>query len=317
MNSNLQKDDPISEDLRKRYEAFDVLSSRFDCYRPSGLTSVVDIPDAMFERMRLAAFIYMSKCLGQGRVILDEEEILDQFIRHEHEIRNITPNGMIVPKRHTILEYNQLVRALVDIVSLLNINDLISSWHVPLNLRIKYGKVTEGNLERHHPTEHIHSDSWAGESAESVTLMLPIFGDLPKNCVRYFDPPSDFSEEWLKPRPSYIDGKEIADRYVLNDFVPRKGQLILTDFASLHASTRLEGAGPRVSIDTTFALKRVRNGEFQETIHPWRESERLKPEVLAGIGERHLFVFPDSIDQQVDSAGGFKHPTNLLIKEIL
>ena len=304
-------------DLENRYQAFDVLSDCFECTRPSPLTSVFQIPEASFEKLRIATAIYMSKCLFDDRVVLDEEEILDLFIKNESSIKNITPNGMIVPKRHTILEYNQLVRAFIDIMGMLNIDNLISSWHVPLNLRIKFGEVTEGNLERHHPTEHIHSDSWAGESAESVTTMVPIFGDLQRNHLRFYDPPEEFAEDWLKPLPSYVEGQDIADKYSLNSFIAKKGQLILTDFASLHSSTRTENAGPRVSIDTTFALKRVRDGDFRETIHEWRESERIQPGVLSKIGETHLFSFPDSVDEHVDSAGGFKHPSNLLVKEIL
>ena len=304
-------------DLEMRYQAFDDLSKRFPCQRPSRLVSVYKTLPEEFERLRVAAAMFMSKCLTDNPVILDEEELLDTFVKRQAEIKNITPNGMIVPKRHTILEYNSLVRAFAGIINRLGIDELIGSWHIPLNLRIKFGEVSEENLKRHHPTEHIHSDSWAGESAESVTTLIPIFGDIARNHIRFYDPPSDFKEEWLGPRPTYLDGQSIAEKYSLVDYIPTKGDLILADFSSLHASTRLANAKTRVSIDTTFALKRPRKPGHKETIHPWRKDERATHEILSRLGEKHLFVFPDSIHQQVDSQGGFKHPTNLKLVEIL
>jgi len=307
----------MSDELDARYKSFDELSSRSKCERPSRLITAYQPSEAAWNRFKLAATLYLCKCIPGNPLILDEAELLNTYYERQHEIKNITPNGMIVPKRHTILEYNAVVRAFAHIVDEIGINDLISSWHIPLNVRVKFSEINQENMTRHHPTEHVHSDSWAGESAESVTIMLPFFGDVERNHVCFYDPPDDFQESWLGPRPTYKDGEEIANRYKLNPFIPRKGQLVLTDFSSLHASTRKPGAGHRISIDTTFALKRNRGQGMQEVIHPWRENERLAPETLSKLGETHLFVFPDSVEQQVDSQGGFKHPTNLGVIPLL
>ena len=105
-------------------------------------------------------------------------------------------------------------------------------------------------------------------------------------------------------------------QYTKLDFKPQKGQLVLADFASLHASSRLPGSGARVSIDTTFHLKRRQSKDGKETIHPWRIEERAPHDMLLGLGQTHLFFFADDINQIVDSRGGFKHPTNLKILEL-
>ncbi len=303
--------------LRSRIEAFDELSRRFPCERPSKLISAYRIEEKAPRRLRVAAMLYMSKCLPGQPVILDEEKLLFELVKHQEEIKNITPNGMIVPKRYTILEYNILARTFVEIVNELNVSDFILSWHVPLNLRIKFASVSEENMKRHHPTEHIHSDSWAGESSESVTTHLPLFGNTARNRVVFYDPPPEFQEDWLKPRPSYADGATIAQKYSRIDFIPEKGCLVLADFATLHASSRFPKAGSRVSIDTTFALKRIGSHREEEKIHPWRENERAPHQVLMRLGETHLFLFPDDTTQQVDSQGGFKHPTNLKLTKLL
>ena len=305
--------------LELRVEDYDKLCASFQCERPNPLIAVHTIESDLWQRLRLTAAIYMSKCLPGDEVILDEKELLDAYVTHEKTLKNMTPNGMIVPKRHTVLEYNALVRAFADLVDSLGFQHMIQSWHVPMNLRIKYGEVNEANLERRHPTEHVHSDSWAGESTESVTTHLCIFGDTARNHLVFYAAPPDFEEEWLGPRHSYADGFKVAEKYAKIDFVPERGQLILADFASLHASNRLPGAGPRVSIDTTFHLKRAWAEGDQEVIHPSRIAERAAHEVLKGIGESHLFMFPDGVDDHVDanSGLGFKHATNLVVVDLL
>jgi len=299
--------------LESRKKAFDLLSSRFECERPAPLLSVHKIQSALFSRLQIATALYLSKCLGQNEFILNENELLERIDRRVEKIQNITPNGMVVPKRNTILEYNLIVQTFSSIIRTLGIDDLISSWHVPLNVRIKFGEASEGNLKRHHPTEHIHSDSWAGESSESVTTMLMILGDIPKNHVAFYDPPDDFQEEWLGPRPTYLDGKIVADRYSKIDLMPEKGDLLISDFASLHASSRLPGAKSRVTIDTTFVLKKPDDHRVAENIHEWRAGERASPHVLDKLGAESIFFFPDKPSQHVDSQGGFKHPTNLMV----
>ncbi|MDO8461243.1 MAG: hypothetical protein Q7S98_00115 [Deltaproteobacteria bacterium] len=305
-------------DLQTRFEAFDELSHRTPCERPSKLISTFKIEPTLWEHLKHAAALYVSKCLPGNKLILDEHELLANCVKHEQEIKNLTPNGMLVPKRHTILEYNALVQAYAAIIRSLKIDDLIVSWHVPLNLRIKFGEVNQANLKRHHPTEDIHSDSWAGESSESVTTQLPLFGDTERNFVDFYEPPSDFQDDWLKPLPSYAAGAAIAAKYKkLGGNYYRKGFIALADFATLHSSHREPGSEPRASIDTTFVLKKKLKPGEKEKIHQWRDGERADHKVLMGIGETHLFVFPDTVDQKVDSEGGFKHPTNLKIVEVL
>ena len=284
--------------LARRIAAFEQFGPEFNRITP--LTACASIPPEMFIGLQSAVGAYVGWPWTFG-------------VRRG--VKNITPNGMVVPKRNKVLEYNLVVRRVAEIINTFNIGGLIDSWHVPLNIRVKYGLADAANLERDHPTEHAHSDSWAGESAESVTVHIPVFGDTERNYVQIFYPPDEFEEAWLGPRATYLSGaQDIAYRYRKIDYVSPLGSLMLMDFATLHASTRLPGAGTRLSIDTTFVLRKP--GSESEVIHPWRAEERVTHEVLSGIGETHLLYFPDSPDQQVDSRGGFKHPTNLVLKQL-
>ena len=302
--------------LKERIEAFDHLSGRFENERPGPLLLAHRIRPDLFKRLQTAAALYISKGFQEDFFVETEQEILEKLDREYDTVSNITPNGMIVPKRYNVLEYNVLVKAFSSIIDSLGINDLISSWHIPLNLRYKQGAVNQENMLRHHPTEHIHSDSWAGESSESVTVHIPIFGDTERNYVAFYDPPESFEESWLGALPSYKDGEEYAKQYTKLDYVPPKGNVMLADFAGLHASTRLPGAQSRLTIDTTFALKRPGDNRTPEKIHPWRENERATQKVLSSLGSERLFYFPDGAHDMVDSEGGFKHPTNLQILDL-
>ena len=286
--------------LDRRIDAFKQFGGGF--HRVTPLAFAWRIPQPRFFALQEAVGYF----IGGGITMLE---------RKRDELRNVTPNGLIVPKRDKILEYNLVVRRFAEVINGMMIGHLIDSWHVPLNVRVKYGDADPANLLRAHPTEHPHSDSWAGESAESVTVHIPLFGDTVGNRVDLFYPPDDFEEAWLGPRPTYEEGaRDIAGRYKRVDYVTPKGSLLLMDFSTLHASVRDAGAGTRVSIDTTFVLRK--GGSQGEVVHPWRVGERASHEVLSGIGETHLMYFPDFAEQQVDSRGGFKHPTNLVLQRI-
>ncbi len=300
--------------LEYRRFRFQNLVKRFD---PDLITLVdqliarVKIPDDLFHNLKTAAAIYVSSSLPDGRFTVDEKELLGAFVKSRQLIKNCTPNGMMVPKKEISLQFNLVVRAFADIIESFNFGDLLVSWHVPLNIRYKDGHIVKSNLERAYPTEDIHSDSWAGESADSVTTMIPLFGDTEQNRVDYYTPPDDFQEEWLGPQPSYRHNQNIAQKYTKIEVPYSKGYLYFVDFGTLHSSARYPSAGPRISIDTTFAFSPQPGQE--EKIHPWRVGERASHSELRDIGRRTFFSFNNSWDDQVDNKGGFKHPTDLKI----
>jgi hypothetical protein len=330
LQSRITDFDRLEEDIRKTLgEDSDAL---FVVQRISPLILRLRVNTGDYlDSLRQCIALYISQCIDMqgGRYIprLDEVSIIEYLDTFKGHIPCMTPNGMLVPKTGTALAYNLVVQKFVHLLDLLGVGPFVSSWHIPLNVRVKYGLADEENLKRHHPTEHIHSDSWAGESSASVTVHIPLFGDLERNHVRFYNPPDDFEEEWLGPRESYAAGAVVSDKYTLVTlprlqpggsvedipFVPRVGDIMIADFASLHESCHLPGAGTRVSIDTTFAMRRDAYGEV---LHPWKLYERISHEEMLGIGTDTYFRFPDEEKDQVDSQGGFKHPTNLEVKDL-
>ena len=310
--------------LARREKAFALLRERIvdggakdlECLSVHTISSLlleVPVPVAV-PRVRRAAQAYLTRSFA---AVLGQKKFSDHLLWGAQcpleKCDRVTPNGMIVPKGDSALEYNILVLEFVRLVDTLGFGDLIRSWHVPLNVRVKWGEPTPGNLQRAHPTEFPHSDSWAGESSESVTVHLPLFGDVNRNYVTMFQPPEEFEESWLGPRGTYKEGaEEVAAKYTPVQYRPWIGGLVLMDFATLHASHRAPGARARISIDTTFVLKKE---EEKETIHPWRVGERASHAALLRLGEKCFMRFPSASVEHVDVLP-FQHPANLTMKDL-
>jgi hypothetical protein len=301
--------------LASRIADFDGLARRFPCERPTPLVCVHDVPPVRWERLRVTALLYLSRCLPGAPVILDEGELLGALARHRADVPNITPNGLVVPKRHTILEFNALARAFADVVGGLGIADLVDAWHVPMNLRVKFDAVDDGNRGRPHQTELPHSDAWVGTASDSVLAHVPLFGDYERNYLALYEPPADFEEAWLAPLPGFADGQRYTARYRALGRLVRAGQLALADFAVIHESARLPGAGPRISIDTGFRLRRAPVADAA-AMRPSRAREYASPDVVERLGERWLLVFPDGPEDRVDNQGGGRHPSNWKLVEL-
>ena len=115
---------------------------------------------------------------------------------------------------------------------------------------------------------------------------------------------------------SFAHGVSIATKYTPLEFTPQKGQIILSDFSTLHATTRKPGAGARVSIDTSFRMKRTHIPGEEEFVHPTSVEEYLPGEVLVNIGRDYVFAFPDRVEDPIVELGGNKRSTNLQLVEL-
>lgn len=260
-------------------------------HRVHPLLMAVDLPGAVFDAVYTASREYAMACCGPGPAGLWP---------------NMTPNGLLVPKKEFEEPYNHLVRRYLDVVRTLGIGPLIEAWHVAFSLRIKFGEPADRSLARPRASEIIHSDSWAGVSNKSIGLMIPIFGDIEANHVAFYAPPDDFHESWLGPRKTYRSGGRIARRYTRIPFVMSASQAILADFALLHVTERLPGAGTRGSLDATFTVDRG-DPTIPDLVHPDRDLEMASHAQVDGLGETWRLEFPMSVDDPVPEDVGYKY----------
>lgn len=310
--------------LQRRKALFAEMSSRFPHRKVSELVSVYHINDKKMGEIRKALRNYMA--------IMDE-------------LDSITPNGMMVPSREAGLEFNVLAREFWGIMAGMGIQDYAANFNVPFNVRVKRQGIQSDGPRA---TELRHTDAWLHEDPKSCLVNFFINGSCKDNHLRYYDPSTDFDESWLSPR-QFADGQDIADRYTPLDFIPEDGDLVLCDFSAIHQTCRKPDAGERVSIDTVFALKypneamayqcRYCNGTGKimtglndvfvldrydcpgcegtgvKQLRQYR-GQRAGWDVLTGIGQTHLLVFPNSADEWVDCDGGRKQAVNCQVKQL-
>lgn len=294
--------------LQERIEIFSKITSYFTCYRPHPLICVYKT-GLSHDILKHAANYLIRSLSFDGIDCCNLHHAMSEVRMakyREYVCKAITPNGMIVPKNESILEFNLLAKSFYDIIGDMGFGNLIHSWNVPPNLRIKTGLYDPAHLQRKNASEHIHSDAWAGEKPNCGTAMLLLAGDTETNGVEFYTPPDDFSEEWLKTTDAgYLDKKDIIDRYKKVHIRAQPGDLILSDFATLHASmVPKENSKPRISIDSVFAYKCTENDQVTD----WRGLHARAWEIK-DIGRKTMLYTSASVEDQVDSKGGFKQAT--------
>ena len=292
------------------------LKAKFKCKKINDLMYEIKIPDDLFYNIKSLAINYISKSFNDGETIIEEKKLINKLIEKRDQLKNVTPNGIIVPKNEISLEFNNFLKGYVEIIKFLNFSELIDKFHFPPNLRIKFPKISKSHMSRKHPTELMHADTWTGANPNWIAVHLFLLGDISKNNIRYAMPPKNFQEKWLQPLRYSEDGKKISEKFKVINYTPKKGHMIVADASIIHQSFRKKNAGMRISLDTGFDMKMKKLLSFRKTkiekfdVKKIRDDETITKEDFINIGKKTYFHFPDSFNQKVFHKGGFKHPTN-------
>ena len=304
----------MSLEVRKAY--FRKLRKNLQGRKINDLMCETKIPNNLFHNIRFAAINYISKCFKDEETIIDENKLIRKLIKKRKKLTNVTPNGIIVPKNESSLEFNNVLKSYVEILKYFNIIDLIENFHFPPNLRVKFPNISKSNMSRKHPTELMHSDTWTGANPNWIAVHFFLLGDISKNHIRYAEPPKNFKENWLKPLKYSHEGIKISNKFKLINYTPKKGHMVLADASIIHQSYRKRNSGMRVSIDTGFDMKMKKLVSFKKAkigkldVKKIRKNETISKNDFIQIGKKTYFHFPDSFDQKISHKGGFKHPTN-------
>lgn len=275
-----------------RKQKFLEITSRFECERPSPFLAIHRIRPKLHHDLLVAAAIFISRCIPGEPIRTGYYNLTEQFADHirNGDIWNCTPNGLLVPKRHLILEYNALMRAYLNILEAMHIEEHILTLNPP-SLRYKEGcmDIKPEKLARNYASEKAHLDPWTGDFAGSFNVSIPLFGDAERNRVNWYSPPESFEESWLDHRPSYDAGKEIVQKYLpfpINRPY-KQGYLYMADVAVLHYTNVMENAGPRFTLDNLFSVTPPPAGFEGRLGRPYAQ--------LKGIGETAILAFPDGL----------------------
>ena len=258
------------------------------------------------DLIRAHSINYLSRILNDPS-LNKEEKLLDAFKKCKEKILNVTPTGMILPKKDTSLEYNLLLRSWYSAIKNLDIFEYLENCHTPGHLRVKWPLPVQKDLDRpRHAPEEMHFDSWSGYSSHGCTFLLGVLGDTEKNRIRFFEPNDYFDEAWLK-KDSKPSNEILNNCYSSIDAKPKYGQIAILDTCTLHQTYRESKSDIRFSIDNIFRTKiKLSTNEFIETD---RKNELTDVNLLSELGSECMYLCYHLIEEKKDTNGGAIDPT--------
>lgn len=237
----------MSLDIRKK--RINHLVEIWNMEQQHDLMARYEIQKTIYEEFLMHVKMYISKALDFNYVS-DDDEFIKLVDKKRSYRKNVTPNGAVVPKREFQLEYNLVMRTWSEILKkIINKNNQSILVRFTPNIRIKFAKELDDNINRELNTSKPHSDAWV-EGPWGLNCYLPLFGDTKNNTLKYYEP-IEFKEEFMERASTYEKMKWVLDYYKEMDYVPEKGYVYLSDYALIHNTERKQNAGTRISIDTT------------------------------------------------------------------
>lgn len=277
--------------LEKREKRFSDICKKFNAVRPGKLQAYHKIHEGFLTAICNAAKQFISKHICYDYSIFDEKVIFENI----DKIQNITPNGKILPKPHSFLEYNLFLKSVCDLIKSLEIDEFVKVYLMP-NLR--YKDATPKHTDRNFSTETAHLEAWVGHSKDTITLQLPLFGDLEGNYTALFSPPENFDESWLEPLESYKKGAEIAKKYHERGNFNKLGIMKIFEASTLHQTVRKKGCGPRVSLDMVFVCNENITKDKKENLKEFDNG--FPPNKFLSLGSSQIFYPKDTMSGRIE-----------------
>lgn len=239
------------EDRRKRMQS---LFENLDCPQDKNLIKVGPIDHKSFNNLKNAVMYYFWDCITSSYEEINIK-INDNFYEeYKNEIKNlpnITPNGLVVPKKENLMSFNKLQKVIFKEFEKNNINEKIDRVQFPINVRLQSGSfISEG---RPRASTKKHTDIWAGDPSGAIIVFLHIYGDYKKIGIDFFET-KEFPEDLVRTLDDYDYGnKQIEEIQELHLKYDDSGWIFVDPFL-LH-QTYKNSDDIRISLDFRFIPK--------------------------------------------------------------
>jgi len=171
---------------------------------------------------------------------------LNESISYLKKLPNLTPGGIINPRKETQTTYNLITKYIIK--SMDNISNKIEKAHFPV-IRLKY---SQNKKNRPYATSKLHSDSWVGQYGDAI-ISFGIDGDFINNGVEFFLPKNVTQDFFEKIKDYDLGMKKFKGLKYLG--VLKKEHFVMFDHSILHRSKIKKNARPRISIDFGVKIK--------------------------------------------------------------
>ena len=205
---------------------------------------------------------------------------------------NITPNGIVLPKRETYLAYNMIHAEVVKIFEAAGLDRHVETIFAPINVRLVNGTPNPNIDRRPRSSTKFHSDMWAGEPADAILVFLPVLGDAENVGIRWIEPTA-IPNRFRGPLDDFDEGKHLIEGGTDYRACFRNGDIVLTDPYLIHATQKTLDSD-RISIDFRF-IAREKSPEDADTLGERRQNY-LSYDVWREIGRGRVLTTPAPLE---------------------
>ncbi len=292
----------ITNIIKERSERLYALSHK--AYSKKDLFAELRGDEKKYKVLIEASKIFLCDCLNEyfKDEIFDLSLPMDDFFKKYDsyilELPNITPNGLVLPKREVLLTYNNMLKAVSGLYSNLGLDQTCVAAACPVNLRINFGnRIKEEFKSRPKSSTTWHTDIWAGQNSNEVMLHTPIFGDFKKNGIMLATPTDEFFPDFIKPLNSFSEGQESIRRSIEKAYNPEMkiGSSYLLDSFLLHRTLNTDDSF-RGIISFPIKVEKIESDIYQNKD---RESEYYESSEWMKFGNKKLIITNKKLEKLV------------------
>ena len=230
------------------------------------------------------------------------------FASKKYNFKNMTPNGMLLPKKEIEKIYSNFVEAFRDLLLSMNLEQNIAQCYLPV-IRYKEGKESKKNKKRATRSELPHADCWAGWPSNSILLQIPLYGDVKNNRVSYYSSPKNLKKKWLR-KTDFLSAQKMCSEHKLLNHHYKIGYIYVSDITVLHATKRAKNSQGRLSVDIPILIKpRVKS---KSKIYKTNE---ISIDSMKKINKSFKLYAPLKMGE-IDGVPGVKPPSTCVLRKI-
>ena len=244
----------MNVDLKSRKKRMSLLFDDIKLIHTDDLIKVCKITEKSLDNLKDAVMFYIWDCLissNPNTKIKISENFFDINQNIIKNLPNITPNGLVVPKKENLMSFNKLQKVIFKEFEKNNINEKIDRVQFPINIRLQSGSfISEG---RPRASTKKHTDIWAGDPSGAIIVFLHIYGDYKKIGINFFEA-KEFPADLVRTLDDYDHGnKKIEEIQELHLKYDDSGWIFVDPFL-LH-ETYKNSDDIRISLDFRFIPK--------------------------------------------------------------
>tara|TARA_B110000240_G_scaffold17161_1_gene17546 strand:+ start:5165 stop:7036 length:1872 start_codon:yes stop_codon:yes gene_type:complete len=301
--------------LESRKKRMSSLFSGKNNLRDEGLVKVCAINEKSINKLQNAVMYYVWDCLISSNPDLDIKIDRNFYKNYEEvikELPNITPNGLLVPKKENLLSFNKLQKIIYQEFEKNNLNNKIDKVQFPVNIRIQSGSF--GGDKRPRSSEKKHTDIWAGDPSGAIIVFLHIAGDYENIGINFFEP-SNFPKELLNTLDDYDKGNSKIGKLKKLDVKYDDSGWIFADPFIIHQTYKNVNS-IRISLDFRFIPKEKIDSDTYEDEN--RKPYFISPSLWSKYGDSKILASKQTL------LGDYKknnftrsYPVEIFCKDIL